>query len=45
MLPIVDRAFLNITTSEKKTGFLLIEIFERFFNPKDGHLKRVAILF
>ena len=34
-----------VTNYEKKNDFLLIEIFEKFFNPKDGHLKRVAILF
>jgi hypothetical protein len=26
--------FLNITTSEKKIGFLLIEIFRKLFNPQ-----------
>jgi hypothetical protein len=26
--------FLKITTAEKKNGFLLIEIFERFFYPQ-----------
>jgi hypothetical protein len=31
--------FLLITTSEKKTGLLLIEVFEKQFNPHDyGHL-------
>jgi hypothetical protein len=31
--------FLFITTSEKKTGFLLIEVFRKLINPQnDGHL-------
>jgi hypothetical protein len=30
--------FLNITTSEKKNGFLLIEIFRKLVNPQNyGH--------
>ena len=31
---------LNVTTYEKKTGFLLIETFEKLFNPNEnGHLE------
>jgi hypothetical protein len=31
--------FLKITTGEKKTGFLLIEVFRKQINPQnDGHL-------
>jgi hypothetical protein len=40
--------FLKITTCEKKIGFLLIEIFRKFFNPQNyGYLDqhRVAIFF
>jgi hypothetical protein len=30
--------FLKVTTSEKKTGLLLIEVFEKQFNPQNyGH--------
>ncbi len=30
--------FLNITTYEKKTGFLLIEVFRKLFNTQNyGH--------
>jgi hypothetical protein len=30
--------FLNVTTSEKKNGFLLIETFRKLFNPQnDDH--------
>ncbi len=30
--------FLNVTTSEKKIGFLLIDIVKKLFNPQnDGH--------
>ena len=38
----------NITTYEKKTGFLLIEVFSKGFNPQNyGHLDlfRVAIYY
>jgi hypothetical protein len=36
---IVGWFFLNVTTCETKIGLLLIEIFERQFNPHDyGHL-------
>jgi hypothetical protein len=32
--------FLRITTSEKKTGFLLIETFKKLVNPQNyGHLE------
>jgi len=32
------KELLKITTSEKKSGFLLIEIFSKLFNPhKYGH--------
>ena len=37
---------LNVTTYERKNGFLLIEVFRNRFNPQnDGHLEqfRVAI--
>lgn len=32
-------AFLNVTTSEKKNGYLLIEAFGKLFNTQtNGHL-------
>jgi len=39
---------LKVTTSKKKTGFLLIEVFSKLFNTQnDGHLDqfRVAIYY
>ena len=38
--PLRSRAFLFVTACEKEIGFWLIEVFERFFNPKEnGHLE------
>jgi hypothetical protein len=37
--------FLNITTSEKKIGFLLIETFRKLINPQNyGHLEAGGLL-
>jgi hypothetical protein len=34
------------TTSEKKTGFLLIETFRKLFNPQiEGHLEHLQVAF
>jgi hypothetical protein len=38
--------FSKLTTSEKKTGFLLIELFKKPFNPQnDGHLDHLQVAF
>ena len=37
---------LNVTTSEKKIGFLLIEIYRKLLNPQnDGHLDQIWVAF
>jgi hypothetical protein len=39
-----SKLFLNVTTSEKKNGFLLIEVFRKIINTQnDGHLDQLWV--
>jgi len=36
--------FLYVTTSKKKTGFLLIEVFRKLINPQiEGHQEMIQV--
>jgi len=38
LIGMTENRFLYVTTSEKKNGFLLIEVYRKFFNPHNyGH--------
>ena len=38
--------FLQFTTYERKTGFLLIEVFRKLINPQiEGHLDHLQVAF
>ena len=38
--------FLPVTTSKKKTGLLLIEVFSKLINPQiEGHLEMIQVAF
>jgi len=42
----IESKFLKVTSCERKTGLLLIDIFERLFNPhKNGHLETGGLSF